>query len=95
MNEVKTADIYECCYYLLNGCEILSIEGRPVNGKITCEVIFNGPDINDLQLKYFHNEAVVNLFAFRRAYCQINSFIQSAKRRLKSEHASVNNGGTP
>jgi hypothetical protein len=85
MPAVTTSDIYECCYYLLKGCELTSIEGRPVNGQIECEVTFTSSKIVDLQLKYFTGEAVVNLFAFRRAYAQINNYIHQARRKLKNE----------
>lgn len=85
MHTVTTTDIYECCYYLLGGCELKVIEGRIVNGKIACEVTFTGPSINNLQIKYFQNEANVNLFSFRRAYCQMSNYIQTAKKKIKNE----------
>ena len=85
MDTVTTTDIYECCYYLLNGCELTTIEGRPLNGRIACEVTFTGADINNLQIKYFQNKANVNLFSFRRAYSQINNYIQQAKKKLKTQ----------
>jgi hypothetical protein len=85
MPEVKTQDIYECCYYLLNGCELQSIGGLKVNGRLTCQVLFRGDKIHKLQLDYFTGKAAVNLFAFRRAYAQVNGYIQQAKRKLKQE----------
>jgi len=82
---VSTGDIYESVYYVLNGCKLEIIEGVPVNGKISCLLKFTGEDIARLQIEYFQGKAIVNLFAFRRTYSQVNSWINTAKKQLKHE----------
>ena len=91
MQQITTHDLYEACYYLLNNCSILAVEGQEVNGKIACLISFEGEAIEKLQLEYYQSTAVVNLFEFRRAYSQISSFIYNAKKKLKDEKSSNNN----
>ena len=82
---VITTDLYESTYYLLAGCELESIEGLRINGKITCRFSFRSPRIPQLQMEYFHGGAEVNLLQFRRAYGQINALVRSAKKKAKAE----------
>ena len=85
MEKITTGDIYESVYYVLNGCELNSIEGILVNGKISCQLKFTGPQITQLQLEYFQGKAKVNLFDFRQTYSQVNSWIVNAKKQIKHE----------
>lgn len=89
-NNIKTADLYEASFYHLNSCKIQSIECMQINGKLTCEIAFVGDNLTFLQGTYFQGKAVVNLFGFRRAYQQINSFVNQAKREYKKQQK---NGG--
>jgi hypothetical protein len=86
MTKVSTADLYEACYYLLNSCMLEAIEGLPVNGEISCSLSFTGEKIPDLQAQYFQKTASVNLFHFRRAYSQVNSYLLQAKKKLKQDY---------
>jgi hypothetical protein len=85
MGKVATTDVYESCYYLINTCQLEAIEGVPLNGEITCKLIFSGERITDLQADYFRGTASVNLFNFRRTYSQVCVYIQQAKKKLKAE----------
>jgi len=78
-----TTDLYEGTYYLLNGCELVCIEGVPINGSITCRLTFQGEPLNRLQLEYFSGKARVPLFEFRRTFGQINALVRSAKKKAK------------
>jgi hypothetical protein len=82
---VETTDLYEASFYLCNGCTIETIQGMPVNNDVACKFIIAGSKITDLQLLYFQGKASINLFMFRRAYSQVNSYIKQAKKRLKKE----------
>jgi hypothetical protein len=82
---VKTSDMYECTFYLLKECELVSIEGAKINGKVTCLVTFAHEKINSLQVEYFSGNAMVNLFDFRRAYGQVNALVHTAKRKFKNQ----------
>ena len=85
MENITTTDLYEGCYYLLNGCSLTAIEGRMLNGKISCEFTFEGDNVIAYQLSYFQSKAEVNLFQFRRAYGQMSSYVHNARKKFKNE----------
>ena len=85
MKTVSTTDLYESTFYLCEGCSIETIEGVPVNGNISCKLVLSGPNIEALQVLYFKGEAKVDLFTFRRAYAQVNSYVHNAKKKLRKE----------
>lgn len=94
-NHIVTGDVYESCFYILRGCTLVSIEGIPINGKISCKVTFTGPDILEKQAEYFSGKASVDLFEFRRTYQQVCAWIQQAKRRINhqlNQHATILGG---
>lgn len=82
---VTTTDLYESCYYLLNGCELSGIECIKINGKITCRLSFRGEEITGLQLQYFHGKAQANLFDFRRTFGQVYALVNSEKKKAKRQ----------
>ena len=85
MANVKTADMYESAYYLLNGCEIEAIEGRNFNGRLLCDLTFSGESIEELQREYFQGRANVDLLSFRRSYTRLMNCLSDAKKKLKRE----------
>jgi hypothetical protein len=94
--QIVTADVYESCFYILNNCTLVVVEGIPVNGKINCRLKFTGEDILKIQAEYFSGKASVNLFEFRRTYSQVCSWIQQAKKQLKhqQQQQTATQGGT-
>lgn len=83
--QVSTTDLYEGTFYLLGGCELVSIEAQRVDGSITCRLTFKGDQLGQLQLEYFAGKARVPLFGFRRAFGQVNALVYSAKKRAKGQ----------
>ena len=83
--QVSTTDLYESTFYLLGGCELVSIEAERIDGSITCRLTFKGDKLGHLQLEYFAGQAKVPLFGFRRAFGQINALVYSAKKRAKGQ----------
>jgi hypothetical protein len=83
--QVSTTDLYESTFYLMGGCELVSIEAQRVDGSITCRLTFKGDQLGQLQLEYFAGKAKVPLFAFRRAFGQVNALVYSAKKRAKGQ----------
>ena len=83
--QVSTTDLYESTFYLLGGCELVSIEAQRVDGSFTCSLTFKGDKLGELQLEYFAGKAKVPLFGFRRAFGQVNALVYSAKKRAKSQ----------
>jgi hypothetical protein len=82
---VSTTDLYESTFYLLGGCELVSIEAQRVDGSITCRLTFRGEKLGQLQIEYFAGKAKVPLFGFRRAFGQVNALVYSAKKRAKGQ----------
>jgi hypothetical protein len=84
--QVSTTDLYEGTYYLLHGCELVYIEGVPINGSITCKLTFQGEPLSRLQLEYFSGKANVPLFEFRRTFGQVNALVREAKKKAKGQY---------
>ncbi len=82
---VTTYDLYEGSYYLLGSCELDAIEGRKLNGEITCRMSFTGENLAQLQLSYLNGQASANLFEFRRTYSQLSSLVLRAKKKFKNQ----------
>jgi hypothetical protein len=81
---IKTTDLYEAAWHLLNGAELTAIQGIKVNGKVACELTFTHPQITQLQLSYFQSNAEVNLLDFRRAFARVHAWVHSAKKKYKN-----------
>lgn len=92
-NTIQVTDLYECCYFYLNGAEITQITCEQVNGKLTCKITFTGSDLAKLQYNYYSNECLVNLYSFRRAFQQITSYLNEAKKRYKKQQKATTQGG--
>jgi hypothetical protein len=90
MHSVKTIDVYEGAWYLINGCELVEIAGKKINGKINCEITFSRPGIAELQISFLQGDAEVNLLRFRRQFGQLHSLVRKEKIRCKN---ILKNGG--
>ncbi len=89
---VSTTDLYESTFYLLGGCQLVSIEAARLDGSITCTLTFRGEKLEALQLEYFAGKAKVPLFGFRRAFGQDNALVYSAKKRAKNQLKQTGTG---
>ena len=85
MQKIITCDLYEATYYTLNGCELETIEGLQVNGKIACKLTFRGEKLPTLQISYLNGEATVNLFQFRRTFSQLSAWVNTSRRKFKNQ----------
>ena len=83
METEALSDLYQASYYLLNGCEILSVACIPTGSASSCQIIVQGSNLTDLAQAWFDKKAVANLWTFRSAYRQINSHVQQAKRSFE------------
>jgi hypothetical protein len=85
MERVGVTDLYQACWLLLKGCELTGIECIPTGGALSCRLSFAGSNLEELQEEYFQKRSCVNLWAFRSAYNQVNSYVHQAKKNY--EHA--------
>lgn len=80
MDHADVTDLYQASYLIVKGCSLTAIECIPTGGSLSCRMTFSGPDLAQAQDDYFAHRAVVNLYAFRSAYNQVNSFVHQAKK---------------
>jgi len=80
METVQITDLYQASYLLLSGCELTGIECIPTGGAVSCRMSFQGQSLAELTQSWWDKEAIVNLWAFRSAYSQINSYVHQAKK---------------
>ena len=80
MAGTHVTDLYQASFLLLNGCEITGIECIPTGGAVSCTMSFTGANLEELLAAWWDKKAEVNLWSFRSAYNQINSYIHQAKR---------------
>ena len=93
LSTLKSADLYECAYYLSNGCTVRNIEIIEENKKELCFLFMTGEQILSLQQNYFKSEAIINLFEFRRSYSRLMNLIALAKKEARQQQASLKQGG--
>jgi len=85
METEAVTDLYQASYYLLNGCEIISVACIPTGSASSCQIVVQGTNLTDLAQAWFGKKAVANLWTFRSAYSQVNSHVQQAKRSFESQ----------
>lgn len=80
LEKAEVTDLYQASYLLVNGCELVGIECIPTGGALSCRMSFTGPALSQLTQSWWDKAAVVNLWGFRSAYNQINSYVHQAKK---------------
>ena len=83
--KVSTNDFYETAYYLLNGCEVVDIEGVKVGSRIMCRCILTGENISELQIAYLNGRAEANILSLRRMVGQVSAWVHTAKKKYKNQ----------
>jgi hypothetical protein len=77
----EVTDLYEAAFFICNGCKIESVECVSLSGSLACRFLMSGEKLPELEETFFTRSAVVNLYSFRSAYGQVNSFMHEAKKR--------------
>lgn len=95
MANAPVTDLYQASYLLLSGCELTGIECIPTAGSVSCGLSFRGEGIEELLAAWWAREAVVNLWAFRSAYNQVNSYVHQAKKSYALTAGRRSEGGEP
>ena len=91
METLGVTDLYHASYLLVHGCELSEVECIPLAGTLACRLSFRGDEIHNLSGQWYEKSAVVNLWAFRSAYNQINSYVHQAKKNYR--HSQRPNAG--
>ena len=81
-DQVEVMDLYLASYYLVRGCELVSVKCIPTEKSVSCSLVVRGRAalVGAIQGEYFEKRACVNLWAFRSAYNQVNSSVHQAKK---------------
>lgn len=85
METVDVTDLYQASYFLLSGCELSGLECRQTETALRCTLHFRGQHVAALEEKWFAKKAMANLWAFRLAYSQVNSYVREAKRNYAQD----------
>ena len=83
METAAITDLYQASYYLLSGCELLSVDVIPAGTTSSCRLVLRGSELPRLAQAWFDKSAAANLWQFRNAYSEINSHVQQAKRSFE------------
>ena len=81
----QVTDLYEAAYLILSGCSLERVSCIPISKTISCRFDFSGENIGELLELFRSRKAVVNLFAFRTSYSQVNSYVHEAKKSYERE----------
>ena len=93
MDSVSVTDLYQASFLLMNGCELTGVECIPMTGSLACRMTFAGPGVALLIDAWFDKSASANLWAFRSAYNQVNSYVHQAKKSYDRSHRGCAAGG--
>ena len=85
VTQITTSDAWEASWMLLNGCELIEIEGMQTKGRIICNIILKGENITRLQLAYLNGEAKASILQMRSMVGQVNAWIYAAKKKFKQQ----------
>lgn len=81
----QVTDLYEAAYLILSGCSLERVSCIPISRTLSCRFDFSGENIGELLELFRTRKAVVNLFAFRTSYSQVNSYVHEAKKSYERE----------
>ena len=83
MERTEVTDLYQASWYLVGGCSILEVECIKAGSGTSCRILVEGEALGELTEHWYNRTAVVNLWAFRNAYSEINTHVQQAKRSFE------------
>lgn len=84
MERVGVTDLYQAAYLVVRGARLEAVECIPVGGAVGCRLTFGGEALEAAQEEFFAKTAAVNLYAFRQAYNQVNSYVHQAKKSYET-----------
>jgi hypothetical protein len=90
---VVVTDLYEAAYLVLEEARLEAVECIRLSGSLACSLKFSGKGLLESQDEYFSKRAVVNLYAFRQAYNQVNSLVHQAKKNYTTKGTSIKDEG--
>lgn len=89
----EVTDLYEAAFLICNGCKVEAVECVPLSGSLACRFKVSGENLAELEETFYKRSAVVNLYSFRSAYGQVNSFMHEAKKRYDRQLRELRRSG--
>ena len=90
MERVDVTDLYEAAYLVTEGGRIEGVQCIPLSQSIGCCISVAGEGLTRKRETFQLKQAVVNLFAFRNAYTQVNGLVHEAKKAWDREQKRKN-----
>ena len=85
MECAEVSDLYEAAYLVVEGCQIEAVRCIPLSKSLGCSFSFSGEGVGQKRETFQGRRAAVNLYAFRSAYTQVNSYLVEAKKAYERE----------
>ena len=85
LERIDVTDLYEAAYLVTEGGRIEEVQCIPLSRSIGCCITITGEGLSRRRETFQLKQAVVNLFAFRNAYTQINGLVHEAKKAWDRE----------
>ena len=85
MESVEISDLYEAAWLLTEGCRIEGVRCIPLSRSVGCSFEVCGEGIGKKREAFHEKLAIVNLYAFRSAYTQVNGYLVEAKKAYERE----------
>jgi hypothetical protein len=81
----EVTDLYEAAYLVTEGCRIEGVRCIPLSKSVGCSFTVSGAGLVLKREAFIEKRAAVNLYAFRSAYTQVNSYMVEAKKAYERE----------
>ena len=92
MERVEISDLYEAAWLLVEGCRVEGVRCIPLSRSVGCSFAVSGEGIGPKREAFQEKRAVVNLYAFRSAYTQVNGYLVEAKKAYDREQRACRRG---
>ena len=85
MESVEISDLYEAAWLVVEGCRVEGVRCLPLSQSVGCSFTICGEGLGGKRAAFQEKRAVVNLYAFRSAYTQVNGYLVEAKKAYEKE----------
>ena len=92
MECVEVSDLYEAAWLVTEGCRVEGVRCITLSKSVGCSFSVSGEGIGPKRETFQEKRAVVNLYAFRSAYTQVNGYLVEAKKAYDREQRAGRQG---
>jgi len=88
-------DLYEAAYLVTEGCRVEGVRCIPLSKSVGCTFTISGDGLTNKREAFNEKRAIVNLYAFRSAYTQVNGYLVEAKKAYEREQRASSREARP